>query len=101
MLKSFLQNGTIQSTAPIVNSKSDQVRDAEPIDTEEPLYVVVKNLPANAGATGDVVLIPGREAPLEDGMEAHSSILAWKSHGQRSWWATVHGVTNGQTRLSN
>ena len=50
MLKSFLQNGTIQSAAPIVNSKIDQVRDAEPIDTEEPLYVVVKNLPAN----GDV-----------------------------------------------
>ena len=26
----------------------------------------------------------GREEPLEKGMVTHSSILAWKSHGQRS-----------------
>ena len=26
----------------------------------------------------------GGEGPLEDGMATHSSILAWKSHGQRS-----------------
>ena len=26
----------------------------------------------------------GREDPLEKGMATHSSILAWKSHGQRS-----------------
>ena len=26
----------------------------------------------------------GREDPLEEGMVSHSSILAWKSHGQRS-----------------
>ena len=25
----------------------------------------------------------GQEDPLEEGMAAHSSILAWKSHGQR------------------
>ena len=42
-----------------MNSKIGQVRDAEPIDTEVPLYLVVKNLPANAGATRDAVLIPG------------------------------------------
>ena len=37
--------------------------------------LVVKNLPANAGDTGDVGLIPGWEDPLE---EDHSSILAWR-----------------------
>ena len=26
----------------------------------------------------------GREDPLEEEMAAHSSILAWKTHGQRS-----------------
>ena len=37
----------------------------------------------------------GREDPLEKEMATHSSILAWKSHGQRSlagyspWVATV------------
>ena len=26
----------------------------------------------------------GQEDPLEEGMAAHSSILAWRAHGQRS-----------------
>ena len=36
---------------------------------------VVKDLPANAG---DMGWIPGREDPLEKGMAAHSSVLAWR-----------------------
>ena len=37
----------------------------------------------------------GQEDPREKEMVTHFSILAWKSHGQRSlaWQATVHGVT--------
>ena len=27
--------------------------------------------------------------------------LPGKSHGQRAWWAIVHGVTESQTRLSD
>ena len=42
---------------------------------------VVKNPPANAG---DVGLIPGSEDPLEKEMATRSSILARKSHGERS-----------------
>ena len=44
---------------------------------------MVKNPPAYAGDKG---LIPGSipEDPLEKVMATHSSILAWKSHGQRS-----------------
>ena len=38
----------------------------------------VKNLPANAGDTRDVVRSLGGEEPLEEGMETHSSILAWR-----------------------
>ena len=34
----------------------------------------------------------GQEDPLEKEMETHSSILPGKSHEQRSWWATGHGV---------
>ena len=37
---------------------------------------MVKNLPASAGDTGAVGLIPG--SPLEKEMAIHSSILAWK-----------------------
>ena len=39
---------------------------------------MVKNPPANAGAAGDMDLIPGQEDPLEEEMATHSSILAWK-----------------------
>ena len=39
---------------------------------------VVKNQPANAGDTGDVVLTMGQEYPLEEEMATHFSILAWR-----------------------
>ena len=32
-------------------------------------------------------------------MATHSSILAWESHGQRSWWAVVHRVAKSWTQL--
>ena len=37
---------------------------------------MVKNPPAKAGDIRDTGLFPGREDPLEQGMAAHSSILA-------------------------
>ena len=39
---------------------------------------VVKNLPANAGVSGDVGLNPGSGRSPGVGMATHSSILAWK-----------------------
>ena len=39
---------------------------------------MVKNLPANAGASGDLSSVPGSESSLEEEIAAHSSILAWK-----------------------
>ena len=39
---------------------------------------MVKNTPANAGDVRDVGLIPELEDPLEEGMETHSNILAWR-----------------------
>ena len=63
---------------------------------------VVKNLPANTGATGDAIWSLGQEDPFEEEMATHSSILAWKMSKDRgAWWATVHGVANSQTWLSN
>ena len=36
----------------------------------------------------------GWEDPLEEGMENHSSVLAWRIPVDRgAWLATVHGVT--------
>ena len=39
---------------------------------------VVKNLPAAQELQETRVQSPGREDPLEEGMAAHSSILAWR-----------------------
>ena len=44
----------------------------------------------------------GWEDPLEEGMATHSSILAWRIPMERStWWATVHGVAESWTQLSD
>ena len=55
------------------------------------VLVVVKNLPANAGATsladGETqVRFLGQEDPLEWGIAAHTSILSW-----RIPWTEDHG----------
>ena len=42
------------------------------------VVLVVKNPPANAGDIRDVGSVSGWEDPLEEGMAAHSSILAWR-----------------------
>ena len=56
---------------------------------------MVKNLPA---LREPWVQSLGWEDPLEEGMAAHSSILAWRILMNRgAWWATVHGVTKSRT----
>jgi len=58
-----------------------------------PGSTVVKNSPANAGDSRDMVRILGWEIALEQDMATHSSILTWKNPmDRRAWWAIVHGV---------
>ena len=60
---------------------------------------LVKNLPAMQETP---VQFLGQEDPLEEGMETHSSHLAWRiSMDRGAWWATVHGVAKSQTQLCN
>ena len=60
---------------------------------------MVKNLPAMWETW---LRSLGQEDALEEGMGTHSNILAWRIPMDRgAWWATVYGVTNGQTRLNN
>ena len=41
------------------------------------------------------------EDPLEEGTATHSSILVWRiSMDRGDWQATVHGVAESQTQLS-
>ena len=56
---------------------------------------MIKNLPAMWEAW---IRSLGRDDPLEEGMETHSSILAWRiPMDRRAWGAVVHGVEKGQT----
>ena len=59
---------------------------------------VVKNLPANAGATGDLGSIPGLERSPggENGNPLQYSCLE-KPMDRGAWQATVHGVAKSQT----
>ena len=58
---------------------------------------MVKNLPA---VRETWVRTLGWEDPLEEGMETHPSIFAWRIPMDRgAWRATVHGVTKSPTRL--
>ena len=42
------------------------------------MALVVKNPPANTGDIRDMGSVPGSEDPIEEGMAAHCSILAWR-----------------------
>ena len=62
---------------------------------------VVKNLPATAGAVGDEGLIPGLgRSPGEGNGNSLQYSRLGNAMGRGVWWATVHGVTESQTRLS-
>ena len=49
-----------------------------------PGWLSGKESPANAEDTGDKGSIPGSGRSLEKGMVIASSMLAWRTHGQRS-----------------
>ena len=60
---------------------------------------LVKNLPAMRETW---VRSLGWENSLEEGIATHACILAWKTPMDRAaWWATVHGVAESRTRLSD
>ena len=59
---------------------------------------MVKNMPAMQETWFPSL---GWEDPLEEGMATHFRILAWRIPMDRgAWWATVHGVAESWTRLS-
>ena len=53
---------------------------------------VIKNLPANAGNTGEMDSVPGLGRSLEEEMATQSSTLAWEIMDRGAWRAIVHGV---------
>ena len=63
---------------------------------------MVKSLPANSGYARDVVSMPGSGRPsgIGNGYPLQYSCLEI-SMDRGAWWATIHGVTKSQTKLSN
>ena len=59
--------------------------------------LVVKNPPASAGDLGDGDLIPGLEAPLEEGVATHCSTLAWRI----PWTEEPGGYSPGGRRVGH
>ena len=62
---------------------------------------MVKNLPDNAGDTGDTGLIPGsgRSLGVGNGNPLQHSCLG-NPIDRGAWWVTVYGVAKSWTRLS-
>ena len=63
---------------------------------------VVKNLPANAGATRDTGLIPGSGgSPGEGNGNPLQYYCQENLMDKAAWWATVHGITKSRTPLNS
>ena len=63
--------------------------------------LLVKNPPANARDIRDAGLSPGSGRPLEEGMQPLQCPCLENPMDGGVWRATVHGVTQSQTRLSD
>ena len=59
---------------------------------------VVKNLPTNAGDTGDSSLTPGSRGSTGGG---NGNPFQYSSMGGGAWQTTVHGVRKSHTQLSD
>ena len=59
--------------------------------------LVVKNLPANGGDSGNVGSVPGSgRSPGEGNSNPLQHSCLENPMDRRAWWATVHGVTKSQ-----
>ena len=62
---------------------------------------MVKNPPANAGDTGDVISVSGSESSPGGGSDNPLQYSCLENPMDRgTWWAAVHRVAKSQTRLS-
>ena len=60
---------------------------------------MVKSLPSSAGDVREGGSTPGQKDPLEKGMAAHSSILAWRiPWTEEPGGLTVHSVTETELK---
>ena len=100
-----LLHGKLQKKKILVNSlvKTNWVmRKQGTILGASQVALVVKNLPANAGRHKRWGFDPWvGKIPWRRAWQPTPVFLPGESHGQRRWWATVHGVSKSQAWLSN
>ena len=61
---------------------------------------MVKNSPANSGATGDICSIPGSGRSPEEGNSNPLQYSSLRNPMDRGfWWSSVHGVVLSRTQL--
>ena len=64
------------------------------------MALVIKNPPASAGDVRDLGLVPGLgRSPGEGNGNPLQYFCLENPMDRGTWWATVHGVTKGQTQL--
>ena len=63
--------------------------------------LVVKDTLANSGAIGDSGSTPSLGRSSREVNGNFSCILAWSPMDRGAWWATIYGITKGQTQLKD
>ena len=98
-----------ETVEPVMQQSTESQRVGHNLATEQQLPMicyfpggsVVKNLPANAGHSGNTCSIPGSgKPPWRSSWQPTSIFLPRKSHGLRRLGATVHRFAKSQTQLS-
>ena len=70
---------------------------SSPVPPGFPSDAMVKNLPANAGDTGDTGLIPGLGTSWRREWQPTPVSCLENSMDRGAWWATVQGLAKGWT----
>ena len=92
--------GTLACCSPWGCKESDMTQGLK--SNNHPGGSVVKDLPANAGATGDTGSIPGSGRPCGGGNGNPLQYPCWDNPMDRGTWTpTVQGVAKNRTQLSN
>ena len=82
----------------MLNNKNIAIKDI--LKGASQVAPVVKNSPANAEDLRDMGLIPGSGRSPGEGTGNPLQYSCLENPMDReAWWATVHGVTKGQTQL--
>ena len=99
-IKQFGSQDHSKHTLPVsqFSDHLSEIGTVTPVSQTSQVVLVVKNVPANAGDIRDAGLIPGPGRSSGGGYGNPLQYSCLENPLDRgAWWATVHGVTKGQT----